>query len=217
MNPLKTYVYIDGFNFYYGCIKKTKFHWLDLNKFCKFLLPKYEILKIKYYTAQVTPRPPDLREPLRQQTYLRALKTIPHLEIIMGHYLSHEVSMPLSQTESGKNRYVKVIKTEEKGSDVNLACHLLHDAHLGNYDVAVVVSNDSDLAEPIRIVTQELGKSIGIVNPHRHPSQKLLKLASFYRTIRPKILEKSQFPFQLEDQNGIFHIPDEWRRKLGVD
>ena len=36
-------------------------------------------------------------------------------------------------------QFAKVIKTEEKGSDVNLATHLLHDAHMGRFDVAVVV------------------------------------------------------------------------------
>ena len=44
-------------------------------------------------------------------------------------------------------QFVEVIKTEEKGSDVNLAVHLLNDAWLDRYECAVVVSNDSDLAE----------------------------------------------------------------------
>ena len=51
----------------------------------------------------------------------------------------------------------KVWKTEEKGSDVNLASHLVYDACQGSFDVAAVLSNDTDLVEPIRIVTQELG------------------------------------------------------------
>lgn len=55
---------------------------------------------------------------------------------------------------------------EEKGSDVNLASHLIHDGWSGQYDVAVLVSNDSDLEEPMRIVTQELRKPIGLVCPH---------------------------------------------------
>lgn len=55
---------------------------------------------------------------------------------------------------------VKVIKVEEKGSDVNLASHLLLDAFQGNFDVAAVLSNDSDLVEPVRIVTQQPTKWI---------------------------------------------------------
>jgi len=49
---------------------------------------------------------------------------------------------------------------EEKGSDVNLACHLVNDAWAGRFDAAVVISNDTDLVEPIRIVTQELKKNV---------------------------------------------------------
>jgi hypothetical protein len=47
---------------------------------------------------------------------------------------------------SGK---VKVLKTEEKGSDVNLASYLLIDAYRSDRDVAVIVSNDFDLLFPI--------------------------------------------------------------------
>ena len=71
--------------------------------------------------------------------------------------------------------YARVIKTEEKGSDVNLATHLLHDAHIGRFDVAVVISNDSDLLEPIKIVREQLHKRVGILNPHRNPSRSPLK------------------------------------------
>jgi len=38
------------------------------------------------------------------------------------------------------------------------------------YELAVVVSNDSDLLEPIKVVTQRLGKPVGILNPHKVPS-----------------------------------------------
>lgn len=62
--------------------------------------------------------------------------------------------------------YVRVLKTEEKGSDVNLASHLVNDAHNRDFEVAIVISNDSDLVEPVRIVTQELGLQVGILNPH---------------------------------------------------
>jgi hypothetical protein len=51
---------------------------------------------------------------------------------------------------------VRVLKVEEKGSDVNLASHLLLDAFQGSFDVAAVLSNDSDLIEPMRIVSQVL-------------------------------------------------------------
>lgn len=72
---------------------------------------------------------PSSLEPLRQQIYLLALRTLPNLDIILGHYLTHAVMMPLANPAPGQSRYVRVLKSEEKGSDVNLATHLVHDAH----------------------------------------------------------------------------------------
>jgi uncharacterized LabA/DUF88 family protein len=57
--------------------------------------------------------------------------------------------MPLAANPS---KTAEVIHTEEKGSDVNLGVHLVNDAWLNRYDCAVVVSNDSDLAEAISLV-----------------------------------------------------------------
>lgn len=119
--------------------------------------------------------------------------------------------MPLANSVNQKLEYVRVIKTEEKGSDVNLATHLLHDAYQGKYEVGVVISNDSDLVEPIRIVVDELKLKIGVLNPHhRHPSQVLLKHSTFFKTIRTKALAMSQFPPQLKDQHGTIHKPPAW-------
>ena len=60
---------------------------------------------------------------------------------------------------------VEIWKNEEQGSDVNRALHLLNDAWLNVYDCAVVVSNDSDLSEALRIVKAQSDKLIGIVTP----------------------------------------------------
>jgi len=207
---LRTRVYIDGFNLYFGALKGTPFRWLDASKFCRLMLPQNDICSIKYFTALVTPRPDDPRQPSRQQAYLRALRTLPNISIILGHFLSHTVTMPLAVRGNGGKRYVKVIKTEEKGSDVNLAVHMLNDAYQNRYDVAVIVSNDSDLAEAIRIVTKELGKRVGVLNPHRHPSRTLLAHATFFKTIRKGVLRVSQFPPTLRDKHGAFHKPAIW-------
>ncbi len=118
--------------------------------------------------------------------------------------------MPLAEKECGKTKYVRVIRTEEKGSDVNLAVHMLNDAYKDRFDTAVIVSNDSDLAEVIRITTKELGKRVGVLNPHRHPSRTLLAYATFYKKIRQGVLQVSQFSPNLEDRHGPFHKPEFW-------
>jgi hypothetical protein len=86
------------------------------------------------------------------------------------------------------------LKVEEKGSDVNLACHLLLDAFQGNFDVAAVLSNDSDLVEPIRIVTQVLGKPVGLLSPVPNPNPELGRASSFIRRLSVSDLSASQFP-----------------------
>lgn len=107
-------------------------------------------------------------------------------------------------------KYARVIKTEEKGSDVNLATHLLHDAHMGRFDIAVVISNDSDLLEPIKIVRQELHKQVGVLNPHPNPSRALLPHIDFIKQIRAGVLAASQFPATLSDGHGTFTKPAAW-------
>jgi hypothetical protein len=88
--------------------------------------------------------------------YLRALATMPHVSVHLGHVLTSNVRMPLVAPPPGGPRIVEVIKTEEKGSDVNLATCLLADAFRRDCQASVVITNDSDLAEPIRVVRHEL-------------------------------------------------------------
>lgn len=207
---MRTFVYIDAFNLYYGCLRKTPYRWLDLDAFCRILLPKNDIRRIKYFTARVGVRPGDRAQPVRQQLYLRALATIPHVEIHFGHYLSHEVFMPLADPPTSGSRFVKVLKTEEKGSDVNLATHLISDAYEKRFDIAVLVSNDSDLLGPVNLVKERLGKKIGILNPQKHPAFVLRNAATFFKQIRPSSLAKSQFPSAMSDVHGTFHKPSSW-------
>lgn len=204
---MKANIYVDGFNLYYGALKNTPYRWLDIAKLCRLMLPRDTIGQIKYFTALVNPRPTDPDQLTRQQIYLRALQTIPNLEIIYGHFLTHEIMMPLALP---KNGYVKVIKTEEKGSDVNLALHLLSDGYKNAYDVAVIVSNDSDLLLPIQFAKKELGKKIGILNPQKHPSKVLIANADFVKNIRKGVLSKSLFPTSLTDSQGMFTKPATW-------
>lgn len=119
--------------------------------------------------------------------------------------------MPLAVPPLHGPRCVDVIKTEEKGSDVNLATHLLYDAFKNEYDTAVIVSNDSDLLEPIRIVKREFKKVIGIINPRdQQPSKVLVAQADFVKQIRRGLLSACQLPTQLTDAQGEIHKPGKW-------
>ena len=93
--------------------------------------------------------------------------------------------MPVAHPAPGAPKHIRVIKTEEKGSDVNIAVHLVNDGHKRCYQVAVLISNDLDLVEPVRIVRSELKLPVGVLNPiPARPSVELRKYATFVKPIR---------------------------------
>ncbi|MBX6364888.1 MAG: NYN domain-containing protein, partial [Gemmatimonadetes bacterium] len=134
----------------------------------------------------------------------------PHLEVILGHFLTNEVRLPRADGAG----LVRVVRTEEKGSDVNIATHLLHDAHRGAMECAVLITNDSDLLEPVRIVRQEIGLPVGILfpvaNAGRKPSAELLQQASFVRQIRSSLLRQCQLPNPVPSPTGAIFKPAGW-------
>lgn len=226
-------IYIDGFNLYYCALKGTKYKWLNVEKLCSFYFKKFSINKIKYFTANVKSRDNNIAQPLRQQIYLRALKTIPNLKIIKGSYQRKIKWMPLASeinnkrtkididffgkkiklpifTYKNKFQYVPVHRSEEKGSDVNLATHLLKDAYENKFDFAVVVSNDSDLKEPISIVNKNLNLPVFILNPDKTQNRKLKNVAKYTQIIREGVLKASQFPNELKDKHGTITKPSSW-------
>ena len=207
---MKTIVYIDGFNLYYGCLKDSSYKWLNLLELSRLLLPRHKILKIKYFTAKVSSQPHNLDCHKRQYTYIRALQTLGCCEIYYGFYLSNIKKAPLAQPTSEK-RFVKIIHTEEKGSDVNLATHLLLDGFKNRYDSAVVISNDSDFATTIQVVKEDLKKNIGVISPHKKPAKALQNKATFYKKIRNGVLQAAQFPPTIALKDGkIIHKPSSW-------
>ena len=211
---MRTIIYIDGFNLYYGCLKGTPYRWLDLQAFAKKMLPRDQIVGIKYFTAEVVSRPGKEDAPEDQATYLRALRTLPHLSIYFGRFLTTKVwAYRVHPPKMGRAK-VKVFKTEEKGSDVNLATHLLVDGFQNAYDLAVVVSNDGDLKAPVEYVRTELQKPVGVLNPRKNRSYALspntLPRGSFYKPIRAGVLRSSQFDADLSDADGSFSKPANW-------
>ena len=207
---LRTNVYVDGFNLYYGAVKGTPYKWLNIRHMCELAFPKNEIGDIHYCTAIVTDAPWDPQQSLRQQTFIRALETT-GVEIHYGSFQSNVVRMPLAKEwRKGRAKMVEVIKTEEKGSDVALGALLVAHGYEGLYDAAVVVSNDSDLVLPIKIVREKLGLPVGLLNPHPRFSVELLKVAMFKKQIRTGVLEAAQFPDELHDADGTITKPPSW-------
>jgi uncharacterized LabA/DUF88 family protein len=226
---MRTNVYIDGFNLFYGCLKGSPHKWLNLEAlFTSVLSNRNVINRIVYCTAMVEGRTHDPDLPVRQATYLRALATLPKVEVVLGTFMSSSVRAPVVErgpdgkalkvngkpvvklAPSGKPVMEYVYKTEEKGSDVNLAAHLLRDAYRGDCDCAVIVSNDSDLLTPIRMVKADRNLVIGLVPPRQNGSLELKRLADFKRDIRVHQLAGAQFPQNFNDANGVITRPAGW-------
>lgn len=215
---MRTYIYIDGFNFYYGVVKNSSYKWLDfMALFKKVLKPEHDILAIKYFTARVSGKF-DPNQPLRQKTFIRALeKHIPELSVYYGQFNSHTINAPLAHPISEKTfgqsiKFANITKTEEKGSDVNLAVHVLNDAWKDKYDCAVIVSNDSDLAESLRLIKEQNKKKIGVILPStdgkRHPSRALSQYANFTKSILKSTLKACQLPDPIPGTN--ITKPTDW-------
>ncbi len=205
-----TIVYIDGFNFYYGAVKDTPYKWLDFEALCRRLLPKDQITKIRYFTARISSRPDDPQQAARQETFLRALGTFPLIEIHQGHFVTRPTRMTLVNPPANGPRTVKVWKTEEKGSDVNIATYLLLDAFQKRCDTAVIISNDSDLAEPIRVARTEIGLKVGIINPHKPRYRSRRLQGTFFKQLRHNVLAHVQLPPSIQTSQGVIGKPSAW-------
>lgn len=207
-------VYVDGLNLYNGALRGSPYRWLDLGKLSQALLkPGDDVHRIRYFTALVDRRfgPNGLR---RQKAYIRALRTIPGLTVHFGSFVTHAKAMPRTDGAG----LMEVFRTDEKRSDVNLASLLLLDACAGDFDSALVISNDSDFAFPVHAVRQRLGLVIGvscpIARPGRRAARPLVKAASFTVHLtrkRRRLLRDSQFPDPVIDPNGRpIHRPTTW-------
>ena len=215
-------VYIDGNNLFYGALKRDerrKYRWLNPELLVREVCDNYfknnlvHVQFIKFYTARVSNRSGNLDAPRNQQLYFNALKTIKNLEIILGNFQVHEKILPIAPLEykpNGKPKLQSVLSTEEKGSDVNLGVHLVYDACMDNIDVAIVITNDTDLAEPIKLVADNLGKTVINLCPHKSVafSFKKIKNVKHYK-IETAHLAKSQFPDSVKGIIRPYHWSEE--------
>lgn len=230
MAQLRTFVYVDGLNLYYGSLQGTPYKWLDLSALCARTLPQFAIEKIWYFTADVPGLPADPAAAYRQREYVRALKTLPNVEVKKGFFRLREKEqqrvMPLyapnPHMPNPSNKWIRVWRKEEKGSDVNLATALLIDAADHRFEHAWVISNDSDLAWPVEQVQSEYGLPIGVLRParpdgfpsgeprHDSPELKAAVPRGMFRKIKEEQLMACQFPAELRDAYGPIRKPPGW-------
>ena len=165
------------------------------------MLQEYnQIIKIKYFTALVKSSESDPSKPERQRAYLRALLSIPNLEIIEGILKKREIKGkflgPLGKG-IGKGEIVKIRKYEEKESDVNIASHVLVDSVQKDIDCIVLLSNDTDLKTPLFFARKIFHKKIGIISPSKRTHYQLQEISHFNKCITEPMLGECQFPTEV--------------------
>ncbi len=201
-------VYVDGFNLYYGLRDRgwRRYYWLNLNLMAERLLRPGQILVgVRYFTAEIVPQPGEQDARMRQDTYLRALATLPNLSVHYGRFLPRQASC--------RHCGATWIRYEEKMTDVNIAVELLGDAQDDVFDTAIIVSGDGDLSGPVQAVRQRYpDKRVVIAFPPRRHSIGLRNAATASFTIGRDVFRDSQLPEQVVKSDGYaLTRPASWR------
>lgn len=236
-SALRTRVYVDGYNFYYGCLKGTCYKWLDLYQlFSQQVLPsilvqragvpcRSELLPeaIQYFTARIIETAAKAADSVSSQArYHSALRKLHdgRIRIVEGYYSLTKVRMPRID-EACPGRWprdcdrVAVWKLEEKQSDVNLALHAYHDAASDQIDQAVIVSNDTDLMPALRMIRAHTKVIVGLVIPtldrQRLPNADLAAHCHWVRRhLTVEELAASQLPRVIHGGKKPTVKPDSW-------
>jgi uncharacterized LabA/DUF88 family protein len=203
-------VYIDGFNLYYGALKGTSYKWLNLERFFSMLRPNDNIIKIKYFSAIVPNEP----QKSRQESYIKALKTTPKVEIILGKFKKKNVKCLIPRCNYSGSKKFQVY--EEKRTDVNIGISLIDDVFTNQCEQFIIVSGDSDLVpamQKIHVINPQ--KKIIVYVPAnnaiRGAATEIRNTADKNKTLPNRLLPLSQFPSSITDTNGnIIYKPKEW-------
>lgn len=234
--PLRTRIYIDGYNLYYGCLKGTPYKWLDLfTLFEKHVLPSIFLpesakfgtiqllpLGIKFFTAKILEKAAKALDSVSSQArYHTALRKLHdgRIELIEGYYSLTESKAKIVDAEDPDKwprdcQGILVWKLEEKQSDVNLALQAYHDAITGQVDHVVIVTNDTDIAPALQLIRAHTSVTIGLVIPTRNhervPNTELADLAHWVRShITENELAASQLPRVIPGRRPTIK-PESW-------
>ncbi len=195
-------VLVDGFNLYHA-IKNLNargannyLKWIDIRALAEQFLPKadYEIVGIKYFSAFAVHRPDAYR---RHRAFVAALECT-GVRAIMGKFKEKDRIC----FDCGS----KWKAHEEKETDVNIAIHALNGAHRNEYDTAIFVTADSDIAPAVRMIKAETSKAVRILFPIGLWSTELSKaVGGKPNTPEMKMIhiERSLLPRELNDHNGV--------------
>jgi len=186
-------VYVDGFNLYFGLRSKYPYlKWLNLRKLSQTLIYNHQELKaIKYFTARINNDPAKQK---RQSIYIDALEN-EGIEVIYGKYQDNIVTC--------KRCGSKWSDPNEKMTDVNIATAMLFDATHDYFDVALLISGDSDLTPPLNIIKNHyLNKMVLVAFPPNRHNNTIAAAAKASFSLGRAKLAQAQFDSSITLKNG---------------
>lgn len=203
MKKDRVIAYIDGFNLYFGMKEAgyEKCKWLNIEKLVSSILkPNQELIKIKYFTSRVNNNPEKQK---RQSTYIDAIEST-GVTIIYGKYQNG-----LEECKRCQNSWKT---TKEKMTDVNIATTMIVDAFTDKYDIAMLISGDSDLTPPIKeIHNLFVNKRVFIAFPPKRHNSSMALVAKGSEIIGRKRLVDAQFDLEITGKFGFrLKKPIEW-------
>lgn len=220
---MKTIVYVDGYNLYYGLLRNSGWKWLDLyTLFQQHVLgPGSDVAEVRYYTSPVLARLSDDPEtPVRQRLYLQALRKMPpqKIRIIEGKIVMSTPFLRLVKPipQAPEISRIQVCQLREKNTDVNLAADLITGAWQGTYEQAVICTNDGDMTAALAVIRKHHPSiSLGIVAPipgtdHRRLSGSLMRYASWGKILSPVHLANAQLPERIPGTSIC--KPEKWQK-----
>jgi uncharacterized LabA/DUF88 family protein len=197
--------YVDGFNLYFGLRSKgwRRYYWLDIRLLAQNLMKtSQQLIGTKYFTARIA-APPDKEK--RQSTYIEALETLTDFQIFYGKYQLN----PRQCSSCGFQDEVP----SEKMTDVNIAVEILKDAYQDRFDVALLISADSDLVPPVNTVRELFPKKrVVVASPPGRHSVALADSADGSLFIGHAKIAQSLLPEEVEKADGyILRRPESWK------
>lgn len=199
--------YVDGFNLYFGLKSKgwKQYYWLDLGALVqRFLKPDQRLDAVHYFTTRIRDNGRNAADRQRQNVYIDAVRAR-GVRVQEGHYLEKD-----RQCRKCGNVWRDY---EEKMTDVNIATQLLADAFEDAFDVAFVLSGDSDLTTPLTTVKARFpAKRIVVLLPPDRHSKQLKQVAHGYLSIGEDKLRQSQLPDEVVSASGfVLKRPGHWK------
>ena len=197
--------YVDGYNLYHGLRAKgwKRFYWLNVSALARNLLqPAQTLVRTKYFTT-IVKQPEDKRR--RQSVFLEALQTLPAFNMYLGQFLEDSVTC----RRCGHT----YLTHHEKMTDVNISVELMADAFQNQFDVALLISADSDLVGPLQAVRRLFAdKRIITAFPPARSSYALQQVAHATLHIGHNELAKSLLPQTIVNASGLaLRRPERWR------